>query len=167
MIRVGKQQRRDDRIAAHVCHHVAQVRRRPLAERDPHAQTRPVAADLLGDSVRGDRGPRVGAAVRGKNENGWAHSECRPHSILPIALPPAAAGIGSVDGLRRARRTPDRRIAVEDKRIHQHVIGFDVVLDVLVGPRGQRVDLHQTKRRVEADQRRVRARRRLHPSQTR
>ena len=54
-----------------------------------------------------------------------------------------------------------------DKGIDEHIVGFDVVLDVLIGPCGQRVYLHQPERPVETDQRGVGPRRRFDPTDTR
>src|SRR6266850_2529385 len=62
---------------------------------------------------------------------------------------------------RRTRHATDRRIALIMKRVIGHVVLCNVVPDITRRPRGQRIDLDETKSLIPLDKTRARARRRL------
>src|SRR5579864_1921441 len=55
--------------------------------------------------------------------------------------PPAAARVRSVLDADRARGAADRRVTVVDQRVHQDTVGRDEVVDLLLRPADDRVDL--------------------------
>src|SRR5579859_2176910 len=55
--------------------------------------------------------------------------------------PAPAARIGAGLDPDRAGRAADRGVAVVHQRVHEHVIGGDVVVDLLLRPADDRVDL--------------------------
>src|ERR1700733_2299156 len=61
---------------------------------------------------------------------------------LAGARPPAAARVGARLDADRAGGAADRRVAVVDQRIHQHALLGDEIIDLLLGPADDRVDLH-------------------------
>src|SRR5215469_12729333 len=65
--------------------------------------------------------------------------------------PPAAARVGPVGHPGRAGPAADRWIAVVDERVHQDVVGGDVVIDLLLGPFHDGVDLEHLPPRVPLD----------------
>src|SRR5579859_118664 len=60
---------------------------------------------------------------------------------LARAGPAPAARVGSGLDAERAGRAADRGVAVVDQRVDQHAVGGDVVVDLLLGPADDRVDL--------------------------
>src|SRR5260370_17061138 len=60
---------------------------------------------------------------------------------LARAGPAPAAGVGAGLDPERAGGTADRGVAVVDQRVDQHAVGGDVVVDLLLGPADDRVDL--------------------------
>src|SRR5580693_10536216 len=60
---------------------------------------------------------------------------------LSCAGPAPAARVGAGLDPERARRAADRGVAVVDQRVDQHAVGGDVVVDLLLGPADDRVDL--------------------------
>src|SRR5581483_8167095 len=73
---------------------------------------------------------------------------------LVAAGPAARARVLAVGNRLGARHAPDRRVAAPRQRVDRHVVVGDVAGDVLVGPRGERVHLHQATQ-VASDDRRV------------
>src|SRR4029077_16363073 len=60
---------------------------------------------------------------------------------LARAGPASAARVGTGLDAERAGRAADRGVAVVDQRVDQHAVGGDVVVDLLLGPADDRVDL--------------------------
>src|SRR6516164_11394647 len=95
-------------------------------------------------ATRGTSSP-MAAAARG-SALPWA-TATRPSSRMDAALglagpsPAPAARVGAWLDPARAGRAADRGVAVVDQRVDQHVVGGDVVVDLLLGPADDRVDL--------------------------
>ena len=88
-------------------------------------------------------------------------------AALVFAPPGPAAGsrvvaLGHGSG---ARPAADRRVALRRERVLEQLVVVLVPGDVVVGPRRDRVDLHDAAADVEADDRRVHPGRRLDPAQ--
>ena len=134
---------------------VHQQRRVLAAGEEDHGAVE-LARDLAEDVDR--------LALQGVERVQGSRHACRPHSVLarPAQRPERGSAPGS--GFDGAGPAADRRVALVDQRVHQHVVLVDVGLHLLVAPRGERVELHQAVLLVEGDQRGVRPGRRLDPA---
>ena len=91
-------------------------------ERGTNVQPRPQPPDPAGQGVRHFRRPGIGAAV-GREDQDARSRRVQPALRLGLSGPSTAARVRALGGLRRARRAADRRVALVDKRIDQHVVG--------------------------------------------
>ena len=90
----------------------------------------------------GGRRARVRAAVRDENKGlltRLRHVDAAFGLARPGPAPAARVGPGLDPD--RAGRAADRRVAVVDQRVDQHAVDRDVVVDLLLGPADDRVDL--------------------------
>src|SRR3974377_1468708 len=90
--------------------------------------------------------PPIAAAARGSGLPCATRTRASSRMVdaaLGLACPgPApAARVGPGLDPDRAGRAADRRIAVVDQRVDQHAVDGDVVVDLLLGPADDRVDL--------------------------
>src|ERR1700752_678108 len=67
------------------------------------------------------------------------------------ACPPAAARVGAVCYPRGAGTAADGRVAVVNQRVHQDVVGGDVLVHLLLCPLDDRVHLDHLAPRVPGD----------------
>src|SRR5579872_3991594 len=73
------------------------------------------------------------------------------------ASPASATRVGPVGDPGGARPAADRWVAVVDKRVHEQVVGGDVLVDLLPRPLDDRVDLHHLASGVPLDDLRIAA----------
>src|SRR3984885_2159303 len=97
----------------------------------------------------------MAAAARG-SALPWATATRAPLSMdaalgLACPGPAAAARVGPRLDPERAGRAADRRVAVVDQRVDQYSVGGDVVVDLLLGPADDRVELDHLPQVVPLD----------------
>ena len=103
----------------------------------------------------------VGTQARSTSLNGRpadrrGPQSCRPHSVLSLPTQrPERGSLGSVGRWVQGWQ-PMRQVALGLERVHDHVVVGDVAVDVVLGPGGERVDLHQAAQ-VAGDDRRLAA----------
>ena len=118
------------------------VRTHPLPTRTPPRRRR--ARSLPPD----DGCSPVRATTPGRVVQPW-----RPHSSLSVPAHRPARGSSPGGDRLGARPAADRRVAPVVQRVLGQVAVGDVAVDVVVGPRCDRVDLHDPAADVEADDR--------------
>ena len=79
---------------------------------------------------------------------------CSPHSILPCPAQRPERGSSPSCDRTGARPAPDRRVALRRERVLEELVVLLVGRDVGVGPRRERVDLHDAAADVEVHDRR-------------
>src|ERR1700722_13088990 len=103
-----------------------------------------MAAAARGSALPGATATRASlgsAGFRGDDPPGTPRSSMDAALGLACPGPAPAARVGPSVDPERAGRAADRRVAVVDQRVDQHSVGGDVVVDLLLGPADDRVDL--------------------------